>query len=102
MKTTKTTLKSLILDYVESLGNRATYTQIVRFAHDHKYGPEEWAINPNRRGYFSNAFYGQWVYDPNCKWQMYAEVGYLVKRNVKSGWLEKNSDGTYKTTRHAS
>ena len=74
----------------------------VRFAHDHKYGPDEWAINPNRRGYFSNAFYGQWVYDPNCKWQMYTEVGYLVKRNVKSGWLEKNSDGTYKTIRHSS
>ena len=98
----KTTLKSLILDYVESLGNRAKYTQIVRFAHDHKYGPEEWAINPNRRGYFSNAFYGQWVYERPKDRHYDNSPGYLVKRNVKSGWLEKNSDGTYKTIRHSS
>ena len=100
----KRTVKSQILDYVESLDNDARYTDIVRFAHDCWYSDQDcaardWLANPNRRGWFSNAFYGQWVYlEPDRKHFDY-RVGYLVKRGVKSGWLEKKTNGRYKTVR---
>ena len=96
----KRTLKSKILDYVEMMHNAATYTQITRFAHDHKYGAKDWAKNPNRRGHFSDALAGQWIYDRPDQHHYAERPGYLVKRGVKSGWLQKNPDGTYRTVRY--
>lgn len=95
-------LKQRILDYVESLKNDASYSQIVRFAHDCKHGADAWDKNPNRRGWFSNAFTGQWVYEKPKSLHQSHQVGYLVKRGVKTGWLEKKSNRRYKTVRKAS
>ena len=95
----KRTLKSLILEYVSNeLNNDATYTQIIRFAHDYRNGKNAWEKNENRRGWFSNAMDNSWVYtkdDPE-EYLKRVNVGYLVKRHVASGWLEKKENGRYK------
>jgi hypothetical protein len=80
----KRTLKSRILEYVSNeLRDDATYTQIIRFAHDYNHGRQAWNENPNRRGYFSGAL----------SWR-----GYLVKKYSATGWLEKKPNGRYKVT----
>jgi hypothetical protein len=95
----KQTIKSRLLDWVESQDS-ASFTAIIEQAHDLKHGVGSWSKNPNRRGWFSDAFTGQWRYDrPNDQHRSY-QIGYMVRRGVKSGWLEKQPNGLYKTVRY--
>jgi hypothetical protein len=98
----KKSIKAQILEYVESLGDEgASYTQITRFAHELKYGVGSYEKNPNRRGWFSAAFSGNWVYSLRGEQfnRMKYRIGYLIKKRAKSGWLEKQANSKYKTVR---
>jgi hypothetical protein len=97
----KQTLKQLILDKVEKdWKNQARFTDIIEFAHDHKHGAGSWKKNPNRRGWYSGAFCRQAHVLSIEKPHVYVD-GYLIKKGIKSGWLEKQTNRRYKTVRYS-
>jgi len=93
----KKTIKSQVLDWVESQG-QASFTGIIEFAHDLKYGPRSWEKNPNRRGWYSSPLSRGYV--PRGGAPAFGP-GYLVNPKSKTGYLKKQANGLYKTVRKA-
>ena len=110
MANQKQTIKSKVLDFVESMGS-ARYTDIIRFVVDHKHGEgtfdkaagtdRTWKGNSRTvkcnpyRGHYSGAFrkpYRRWI-DGKMVYP-----GYFL-HDVGYGKLEKQEDGSYKTIR---
>ena len=96
-KNMKRTIKSQVLDWVESRGH-AGYNEIIEFAHDLKYGTGSWQKNPNRRGWYSSPFSRGYV--PHSGAPVFGP-GYLINPKSKTGYLKKQANGLYKTVRKA-
>jgi hypothetical protein len=88
----KTTMKSRVLNFVESQGS-ARYTDIIRFVVDHKFGEGTYDVTERDRwtGHFKKPYRG--YYGTNM-----LPTGYL--RNGRER-LVKGADGLYTVNRQA-